>query len=86
MLKENPSTGYAWLMRFGPGLTVLHELTVTPQGRSAPLVGVEGQHLWLFRVEKTGATAVSGAYVRSSAPTAPAARFSLEITVHPPGS
>jgi predicted secreted protein len=84
VLKENPSSGYVWEMHFGRGLTVLHELTVTPSASSTRLVGAQNQHLWLFRVGKTSA-AVTGSYVRPSTPTAPAARFSLKITVLPPG-
>ena len=85
VLKENPSTGYAWAMRFGPGLKVLHELAVTPGVSSTPLVGAGGQHLWLFRVGKTNTT-VTGSYVRPSAPSSPAAHFWLKITILPPGS
>jgi predicted secreted protein len=84
-LKENPTTGYAWVMRFGSGLTLLHELTVTPGSSSTRLVSAEDQHLWLFRVGKTSTT-VTGSYVRPSAPSAPAARFSLKITILPPGT
>lgn len=86
VLEENPSTGYAWVMHFGPGLKLLRELTVTPSASSMPLVGAAGQHLWLFRVDKTGTMAVTGSYVRSWSPAVPATRFSLTVRTAPAGS
>ena len=85
-LKENASTGYGWVMHFGPGLKVLHQMSVTPAA-TAPLVGAGGQHLWLFQVaRKTGTTSVTGSSIRPWAPAAPAARFALKVTLSPPGS
>ena len=84
-LREDPSTGHLWEMHFGSGLSVLRELTATPGSSSTRLVGAEDQQLWLFRFGRTSTT-VTGSYVRPLAPSAPAARFSLKITVLPPGS
>ena len=79
-LVENPSTGYEWTMKLGPGLTLLHDQVVTPVQASPALVGVPGQHLWFIKVEKAGTTAVTGIYARpSDAATKNAADFSMKV-------
>jgi predicted secreted protein len=79
-LTDNPSTGYTWTMKLGPGLTLLHDQVVTPVQASPAMVGVPGQHLWFIRVEKPGNTAVTGIYARpSDAATKNAAAFSLTV-------
>jgi inhibitor of cysteine peptidase len=85
-LEENASTGYAWTMKLGPGLTLVHEQVATPAPSPSPMVGVGGQHLWLIRVVKAGTTTVTGIYARpSAAATKNAASFSLTVRASPPG-
>jgi len=83
-LEERP--GGAWVLHFGPRLKVLHQMTVTPAPSSNPAVDDGSQHLWLFRVEKTGKTSVTGSYSGPSAPAAPFDTFSLNISSTPPNS
>jgi inhibitor of cysteine peptidase len=79
-LTDNPSTGYAWTMKLGPGLTLLHDQVVTPAQASPAMVGVPGQHLWFIKVEKAGTTAVTGIYARpADAATKNAADFSMTV-------
>jgi predicted secreted protein len=85
-LKENPSTGYAWTMKLGPGLKLVHEQTVAPAASSPPLVGADSQHLWFVKVEQAGTTALTGIYARpADAATRNAASFSLAVKASPPG-
>jgi len=80
-LIENPSTGYTWTMKLGPGLTLLHDQVVTPVQGSPAMAGVPGQHLWFIKVEKAGTTAVTGIYaLPADAATKNAADFSLTVT------
>jgi inhibitor of cysteine peptidase len=86
VLKENPSTGYSWTMRLGPGLRLLTDQFVAPSPSPSPLVGIGGQHLWFIEVEKAGTTTVTGIYARpSDAATKSAADFSLTIKASPLG-
>jgi inhibitor of cysteine peptidase len=79
-LADNPSTGYTWTMKLGPGLALLHDQVVTPVQTSPAMVGVPGQHLWFIKVEKAGTTAVTGIYARpSDAATKNAAAFSMKV-------
>jgi predicted secreted protein len=85
-LRENPSTGYAWTMKLGPGLRLVHEQTVTPAPSPSPVVGAGGQHLWFIKVEEAGTTAVTGIYARpADTATKNAATFSLTVKASPPG-
>ena len=82
-LVENPSTGYTWTMKLGPGLKLIHDQVVTPVQASPAMVGVPGQHLWFIKVEKAGTTAVTGIYARpSDAATKNAADFSIVVVAN----
>jgi predicted secreted protein len=79
-LTDNPSTGYMWTMKLGPGLTLVHEQVVAPDSSPSPMVGAGSQHLWFIKVEKPGTTTVTGIYARpADAATKSAADFSLTI-------
>jgi len=79
-LTDNPSTGYTWTMKLGPGLALLHDQVVTPAQTSPAMVGVPSQHLWFIKVEKVGTTAVTGIYaLPADAATKNAADFSLTV-------
>ena len=79
-LVENPSTGYTWTMKLGPGLELLHDQLVTPVQGTPAMVGVPGQHLWFIKIDKVGTTAGTGIYARpSDAATKSAADFSMKV-------
>jgi len=85
-LKEDASIGYTWTMKLGPGLKLVHDLTVTPAASPSPVAAAGGQRLWLIKVEKAGTTAVTGISARpSDAATKNAASFSLTVDASPPG-
>ena len=81
VLKENPSTGYSWAMKLGPGLVSLADRFVAPGAATPALVGAAGQHIWLVKVQRAGTTTLTGIYARPSQAAAKnAASFSLTIT------
>ena len=80
VLKENPSTGYTWTMKLGPGLKLVSDQFVAPSPSPSPMVGAGGQRLWVITIQKAGETAVTGIYARpSAAATKSAADFSLTL-------
>jgi inhibitor of cysteine peptidase len=86
VLKENPSTGYSWTMKLGPGLKLLNDQFVAPSPSPVPLVGAGGQRIWVVTIEKAGKTTATGIYARpSDAATENAASFSLTIEASPIG-
>ena len=80
VLGENPSTGYMWTMKLGPGLKLLTDDFVAPSPSPSPLVGAGGQRIWVITIEQAGTTTLTGIYARpSDAATQSAADFSLTI-------
>src|SRR5450759_2161068 len=63
-LRENPTTGYKWDMKAGPGLTLVGDEFVGPSPSPSPLMGAGGTHSWVFRVGKAGTLTLTGLYVR----------------------
>ena len=64
-LAENPSTGYKWAMKLGPGLKLVSGSFEQPSpSPSPPVVGAGGMHVWLVEVETPGTLSVNGAYYR----------------------
>ena len=79
-LRENPTTGYKWDMKAGPGLTLVGDEFVGPSPSPSPLMGAGGTHSWVFRVDKAGTLTLTGLYVRQwEADGKSAADFSLTI-------
>jgi len=79
-LEENPTTGYEWDMKAGPGLTLVGDEFVGPSPSPSPLMGAGGTHSWVFRVDKAGTLTLTGLYVRQwEADGKSAADFSLTI-------
>jgi len=79
-LRENPTTGYKWDMKAGPGLTLVGDEFVGPSPSPSPLMGAGGTHSWVFRVDKAGTLTLTGLYVRPwEADGKSAADFSLTI-------
>jgi inhibitor of cysteine peptidase len=79
-LDENPTTGYQWDMKAGPGLTLVGDEFVGPSPSPSPLMGAGGTHSWVFRVDKAGTLTLTGLYVRPwEADGKSAADFSLTI-------
>jgi inhibitor of cysteine peptidase len=66
ILDENPSTGYAWVIEATPGLTIVSDNYVPPDGS---LVGAGGQHEWQVKATGTGNQQITGIYKRSWEPT-----------------
>ena len=63
-LEENPTTGYEWDMKAGPGLTLVGDEFVGPSPSPSPLMGAGGTHSWVFRADKGGTLTLTGLYVR----------------------
>jgi len=79
-LAENPTTGYTWDMKAGPGLTRVVDKFVGPSPSPSPLMGAGGTRSWVFRVDKAGTLTLTGLYVRPwEANGKSAADFSLTI-------
>jgi inhibitor of cysteine peptidase len=78
-LPDNPATGYVW--RLGPfNGGVLHK-EGDPQFRSQnPMPGSAGTSVWTFTAAAPGRTTLTLVSVRAG--SAPAQRFSENITVH----
>jgi inhibitor of cysteine peptidase len=80
VLEENPSTGYSWTMKIGPGLELMGDRFVAPSPSPSPLAGAGGQRIWVIGVRKAGETAVTGIYARpADAATKSSADFSLSV-------
>lgn len=76
-LKENPSTGFRWIMETSGGLKTLQD-SFTPSGTG--LIGAGGVRTWKFLVIGTGRQTVSGVYKQAWMPTTgEEARYSLEL-------
>jgi inhibitor of cysteine peptidase len=79
-LKENPTTGYAWDMKAGPGLTLVGDAFAGPSPSPSPLMGAGGMHSWVFEAAKAGTLTLTGLYVRPwESQGKSAADFSLTI-------
>ena len=79
-LDENPTTGYQWDMKAGPGLTLVGDEFVGPSPSPSPLMGAGGTHSWVFKADKAGTLTLTGLYVRPwEADGKSAADFSLTI-------
>jgi inhibitor of cysteine peptidase len=79
-LEENPTTGYEWDMKAGPGLTLVSDAFVGPSSSPSPLMGAGGTHSWVFRADEAGTLTLTGLYVRPwEAGGKSAADFSLTI-------
>ena len=80
-LAENPTTGYQWDMKAGPGLTLVSDRFTGPSPSPSPLEGAGGTRAWVFRADKAGTLTLTGLYVRPwEADGKSAADFSLTIT------
>ena len=78
-LKDNPSTGYSWKMKLGPGLARVSSKFTAPS-TSPQLVGASGKRTWVIKVEEVGALKLTGVYMRAwENVTKNAASFSLTI-------
>jgi inhibitor of cysteine peptidase len=79
-LDENPTTGYAWALKLGPGLSLISDEYAGPSPSASPLMGAGGARTWVVRVDDAGTLTLTGVYARSwEAPTKSAASFSLTI-------
>jgi inhibitor of cysteine peptidase len=79
-LEENPTTGYQWDMKAGPGLTLVGDEFMGPSPSPSPLMGAGGTHSWVFKADKAGTLTLTGLYVRPwEADGKSAADFSLTI-------
>ena len=79
-LAENPTTGYQWDMKAGPGLTLVSDQFIGPSPSPSPLEGAGGTHSWVFRANAAGTLTLTGLYVRPwEADGKSAADFSLTI-------
>jgi inhibitor of cysteine peptidase len=83
-LDENPSTGYRWRLKLGPGLKLLKDTFVGPSYSPSPspaIVGAGGVRSWLVEVEKPGVLTITGAYFRPwESASKSAERFALTIS------
>jgi len=85
-LEENPTTGYEWDMKAGPGLTLVGDEFMGPSPSPSPLMGAGGTHAWVFKADKAGTLTLTGLYVRPwEADGKSAADFSLTIEASPLG-
>ena len=81
-LKENPTTGYSWKMKFSPGLSLVSSKFIAPKSSQSQtqLAGAAGKHTWVVKADKAGTLVLTGIYARSwEAKTKNAASFSLTI-------
>jgi inhibitor of cysteine peptidase len=79
-LKENPSTGYEWDLKPGPGLTVVSNDYAGPSASPSPMIGAGGTRTWVFKVDEAGTLTLTGLYVRPWEPSSKSASdFSLTI-------
>ena len=78
-LDENPTTGYQWDMKAGPGLTLVSDRFTGPSPSPSPLEGAGGTHSWVFRADEAGTLTLTGLYVRPWEADKSAADFSLTI-------
>jgi len=80
-LKENPTTGYKWEMKLGPGLMLVIGTFFGPSfSPSPPVMGAGGTRTWVVKVDKPGSTTLTGIYARPwESASKSAASFSLTI-------
>jgi inhibitor of cysteine peptidase len=79
-LEENPTTGYEWDMKAGPGLTLVGDEFMGPSPSPSPLTGAGRTHSWVFKAARAGTLTLTGLYVRPwEADGKSAADFSLTI-------
>ncbi|MEI6448359.1 MAG: protease inhibitor I42 family protein [Actinomycetes bacterium] len=79
-LDENPTTGYQWDMKAGPGLTLVSDQFTGPSPSPSPLEGAGGTHSWVYRADAAGTLTLTGLYVRPwEADGKSASDFSLTI-------
>lgn len=80
-LRENPTTGYKWEMKLGPGLTLVMGTFFGPSfSPSPPLMGAGGTRTWVVKVDKPGTATLTGVYARPwESASKSAASFSLTI-------
>lgn len=65
-LKENPSTGYRWVMETSRGLILESDDYLPSQ---SGLIGAAGVHTWTYLVFSSGTLQISGIYKRPWMPT-----------------
>ncbi len=76
-LRENPSTGFRWIMETSGGLKTLQD-SYTPSGTG--LIGAAGVRTWKFLVTGTGRQTISAVYKQAWMPTTgEETRYSLEM-------
>ena len=66
VLDENPTTGYNWTINVTPGLSIVSDTYIPPQGG---LMGAGGQHEWQVKATGAGDQQLTGVYKRSWEPT-----------------
>ncbi len=70
ILRENPSTGYAWELNLSKGLSVLSDEYIqdpTPEDTTGEhMTGVPGNHSWVIQAEAPGIQQVNSIYKRGS--------------------
>ncbi len=81
VLKENPTTGYAWNMIIGPGLVQETTRFVGPTPSASPLAGAGGTRVWTVRAVKPGTRTITGVYEQSWNKGKNASDFSLTVNV-----
>ena len=76
-LRENPSTGFRWIMETSGGLKTLQD-SYAPSNTG--LIGAAGVRTWKFLVTGTGRQTISGVYKQAWMPTTgEETSFSLEL-------
>ena len=76
-LKENPSTGFRWIMETSGRLQTLRD-TYSPS--STGLIGAAGMRTWKFLVTGTGTHTISAIYKQSWMPTTgDEQKFTLDV-------
>lgn len=62
-LKENPTTGYEWIMAVSSGLKIISDKYI-PSSNSNGIVGAGGVHEWKIKAIDEGQQLISGIYKR----------------------
>jgi predicted secreted protein len=80
-LRENPSTGYSWLLNLSKGLCILSD-NYTQDPAPPGYVGVPGTHLWIIKAVTHGHQQVKGIYKQPwMETTGTEANFTLDVEV-----